>query len=228
MRVEQTEHRRPLRHRIFAEEPDWQCSLMLVLQVVFLFIAVPALGPRGVGENLIILLQLFIAGVVITLIARSTWLRVVLALSFGFTLLAQLLPGLVPRVTTLSVVFVYNLLVTIAMARAVFGPGGVTHHRIAGAVFIYLNVALLFSLAYAGITIVDHDALKIPLEGGRPHFVDLIHLSFATLTTIGDSQASWQSPLARSLADLETIIGQLFPAVLLSRLVGLHLHRASR
>ncbi|WP_428376635.1 hypothetical protein [Lichenicoccus sp.] len=48
-------------------------------------------------------------------------------------------------------VFAYNLLVTAAMARAVFGPGEVNHHRIAGAIFIYLNLGLLFAVAYAGL-----------------------------------------------------------------------------
>jgi hypothetical protein len=120
------------------------------------------------AEHRIIPLHLFIAGVVITLIARSTWLRVVLTLSFGLTLLAQLLPGLVPRVTTLSMVFVYNLLVTITME-------GRCSDRVVSLITVLLarcssNAALLFSLVYAGITIVDHDALKIPLAGGRPHF----------------------------------------------------------
>ena len=47
------------------------------------------------------------------------------------------------------------------------------------------------------------------------------------MTTVGDGKAMPHSPFARSLADLETVIGQLFPAILLSRLVGLHLSRST-
>jgi hypothetical protein len=46
------------------------------------------------------------------------------------------------------------------------------------------------------------------------------------LTGLGDPPVRPDSAIARSLMDLEAMIGQLFPAILLSRLVGLHLsHR---
>jgi hypothetical protein len=35
-------------------------------------------------------------------------------------------------------------------------------------------------------------------------------------------------PLARSLANLEAVIGQLFPATLLARIVALHLEHSRR
>jgi Ion channel len=122
--------------------------------------------------------------------------------------------------------FAYNLLVTAAMARAVFGPGEVNHHRIAGAVFVYLNVALLFALAYHGLILADPDTLAGLPDGMHSPGGELIHFSFTTLTAIGDGRVTPQSPFARSLADLETVIGHLFPAILLSRLVGLHLSRS--
>ena len=121
--------------------------------------------------------------------------------------------------------FAYNFLVTIATARAVFGPGEVNHHRIAGAVFVYLNLALLFALAFGILRAIAPDAvlgLPDPSEG---QLSEMIHLSVTSLTGLGDPRVGMNSPFARSLMDLETIIGQLFPAILLSRLVGLHLSR---
>jgi len=55
---------------------------------------------------------------------------------------------------------------------------------------------------------------------------EMIHFSFTTLTGIGDGPVLPHSPLARSLADLETVVGHLFPAILLARLVGLHVSEA--
>ena len=215
----------PLR-MLFARDPGWEFSLMLTLLVVFLFVAVPALSVGKTERELVTFLQFVLATVAIALLARSSWLRVALAASFGLTLLARFLPGLLPQTITLSMVFLYNVLVTGAMVRAVFGPGTVNHHRIAGAVFIYLNVVVLFAIAYSMLMLFVPDAISGMSSSMPYHTSQVIHFSFATMTTVGDGNALPHSPFARSLADLETVIGQLFPAILLSRLVGLHLSRS--
>jgi hypothetical protein len=51
----------------------------------------------------------------------------------------------------------------------------------------------------------------------------LIYFSFATLTTVGYGDIVPVDPFARSLANMESIIGQLYPATLLARLVTLEL-----
>jgi hypothetical protein len=211
---------------LFAREPGWQFSLMLGLEIVFLFVAIPALSAGEADHGVVNLLQLILAGTAIALIAKSTWFRLILAATYGLTLLARLLPGLLPQATTLGVSFAYNFLVTAVMARAVFGAGKVNHHRIAGAIFIYLNVALLFALAFAGLRLFSVNALAGFATGAPVRLSEMVHFSFATLTTIGDGPIIPQSPFAKSLADMEAVIGHLFPAILLSRLVGLHLSRA--
>jgi hypothetical protein len=211
---------------LFAREPGWQFSAMLVLEVAFLFGAVPALGAGEADRGVANMLQLALAAIVIALIAKSTWLRLVLLASFGLALASRLLPGLLPQATTLGMSLVYNLLATAETARAVFGPGEVNHHRIAGAVFIYLNIALIFALAFTALNIAIPGAVSSLGAEPRIHISDMVHFSFSTLTTLGDRHLAANSPLAYSLADLEAIIGQLFPAILLSRLVGLHLSRA--
>ena len=216
------------RRQLFAREPGWQFSLMLALDLMFLFVAVPALSAGDANREVVTSLQLLLAATAIGLLAKSTWFRIALAISFGLTLLSRLLPGLVQQVTTIGVVFVYNLLVTGAMARAIFAPGDVNHHRIAGAIFVYLNVALLFAIGFSGLMLAVPDAIGGLTASGKGHASELIHYSFTTLTAIGDGSIGPRSPFARSLADLETIIGQLFPAILLSRLVGLHLRRTTR
>jgi hypothetical protein len=210
---------------LFDREPGWQFSLMLALEILFLFVAVPALSSGDANRDLVYLLQLVLAGAAIALIAKSTWLRLALAVSFGLTLLTHFVPGLLSQAATLSMSFAYNFLVTAVMCRAVFGPGEVNHHRIAGAIFIYLNVALLFALAFIGLYLFTPDAINGLPPGATVHFSEAVHFSFATLTTIGDGTVTPASPFAKSLADIEAMIGHLFPAVLLSRLVGLHLSR---
>jgi hypothetical protein len=117
----------------------------------------------------------------------------------------------------------------IVVARAVFAPGRVTYHRITGAVLLYLLfaltfvaififVGLLFPNAFSGITLEDSTALAS----------NLIYFSFVTLTSTGYGDILPVHPVARSLCNLETIIGQLYPATLLARLVTLELEGRNR
>jgi hypothetical protein len=113
------------------------------------------------------------------------------------------------------------------VARAVFAPGRVTTHHIMGAILLYLTTAITFvalftfvgSLlpkAFSGLSVEDSPALAS----------NLIYFSFATLTTTGYGDIFPVHPIARSLCNLESIFGQLYPATLLARLVTLEIaHR---
>jgi hypothetical protein len=111
-----------------------------------------------------------------------------------------------------------------AVFPAVFGPGRVTHHHIMGAILLYLTIAIIFvalftftgSLvpkAFSGLAVEDSPALAS----------NLIYFSFATLTTTGYGDIFPVHPIARSLCNLESIFGQLYPATLLARLVTLEI-----
>ena len=52
----------------------------------------------------------------------------------------------------------------------------------------------------------------------------LIYFSFSTFRTVGYGDMIPLHPLARSLAMLEAFLGQLFPAILIARLVAMELH----
>ena len=107
---------------------------------------------------------------------------------------------------------------------AVFEPGRVTYHRVVGAVLVYLLIGMMFvsffvfvgllvPKAFAGIAVADNTALAS----------NLIYFSFVTLTSTGYGEIVPLHPVARSLCNLESIIGQLYPATLLARLVTLEL-----
>jgi hypothetical protein len=61
------------------------------------------------------------------------------------------------------------------------------------------------------------------LEDSQKMSSGLIYFSFVTLTTTGYGDIVPVHPLARSLCNVEAIIGQLYPATLLARLVSLEL-----
>ena len=112
------------------------------------------------------------------------------------------------------------------VARSVFGPGRINYHRIIGAILLYLLIAMAFAALYLLI------GLRVPGAFANLAFEDspaltstLIYFSCVTLTTVGYGDITPIYPLARSLANLEAIIGQLYPAILIGRLVTLQLER---
>jgi hypothetical protein len=110
------------------------------------------------------------------------------------------------------------------VARAVFGPGRITYHRVIGAILLYLTIGILFVALYTLVgalapgsftSISVHDRVSLP--------PDLVYFSFTTLTTVGYGDVVPIHPFARSLSNLEAILGQLYPATLLARMVSLEI-----
>jgi hypothetical protein len=115
------------------------------------------------------------------------------------------------------------------VARAVFAPGRVTYHRIIGAVLVYLTIGQIFVGFYGVIDLLAPQAFSGLDVAESPKFAsDLTYLSFVTLTTVGYGDILPVHPLARSLCTLEAIIGQLYPATLLARLVSLEIEDRRR
>jgi len=51
----------------------------------------------------------------------------------------------------------------------------------------------------------------------------LVYFSFVTLTTVGYGDITPVHPIVRSLSNLEALVGQLYPAILIGRLVAMEL-----
>jgi hypothetical protein len=110
------------------------------------------------------------------------------------------------------------------VARAVFSTGRVTHHRIIGAILVYLSIALTFVALYTIVGLLIPDAFSgMSFEDSAALASKVIYFSFVTLTSTGYGDVFPVHPVARSLCNLETIIGQLYPATLLARLVSLEI-----
>ncbi len=104
----------------------------------------------------------------------------------------------------------------------VFAPGPVTTHRLVGAVAAYLLVGLTWALAYEWLELVRPGSLSAgpnPAEGAYP---PMLYFSFATLTTVGYGDLVPVLPQARALSNIESLIGVLYPAVLIGRLLSMH------
>jgi hypothetical protein len=110
------------------------------------------------------------------------------------------------------------------VSRAVFAGGRVTYHHIMGAVLLYLTIAVIFVALFTFIgTLIPKAFSGLSIEDSPALASNLVYFSFATLTTTGYGDIFPVHPIARSLCNLESIFGQLYPATLLARLVTLEI-----
>jgi hypothetical protein len=122
-----------------------------------------------------------------------------------------------------------GLLATLVLVQ-VFREGPITLGRLCGAIAVYLLLGLMFAFLYTALAFLIPGAFSVtltmhPRTAVAPEFV---YFSFVTLSTVGYGDIEPVHPVARSLATLEAICGQLFPAVLLARLVSLELYYRQR
>ena len=116
------------------------------------------------------------------------------------------------------------LTLAIMVALAVFAAGRITYHRIVGAILLYLLIAVTFATLFALIGLSIPGAFKgIAFEDNSALASALFYLSFVSLTSTGYGDILPVHPLARSLCNIEMIVGQLYPATILARLVTLEL-----
>lgn len=90
--------------------------------------------------------------------------------------------------------------------------------RIAGAVSIYLLLGLIWARLYEVVELASPGAFRIP-AGESANSANLAYFSFVTLATLGYGDVAPVNIVARDLAILEAIMGQLYLVILISRLV---------
>lgn len=104
--------------------------------------------------------------------------------------------------------------------KETFLARSVTRDTLKGGIAAYLLLGLLWGVAYDLIYSFDQAAFAgISLDR---HQGDLLHLSFTTLTTLGYGDIHPISGIARVVADLEAVVGVLYPSILIARLVSLY------
>jgi hypothetical protein len=92
-------------------------------------------------------------------------------------------------------------------------------HRIAAAVAVYLLIGLIWARLYEVVELLAPGAFHIP-AGESLSSAGFVYFSFVTLATLGYGDLTPVNIVARNLAVLEAITGQLYLVILISRLVS--------
>jgi hypothetical protein len=199
---------------------------VLAIQLVVLF-AMPAARAAGLPSPHFVVRGLLLTIVALALVlARSRAAVAMVIVSVALTVAGSLWHRERPDALLDAVSAAGQVLPQLALlwvvATAVFGSGRATYHRILGAVVMYLGIGMIFvSLDLALVRFVP-DAFSHLSSDPFELREALTYFSFSSLTTASFGDILPVHPIARSLANLEAICGQLFAPILLARVVGLH------
>ncbi|HXP35171.1 MAG TPA: potassium channel family protein [Chthoniobacterales bacterium] len=120
----------------------------------------------------------------------------------------------------------------VSILAYVLHSGRVTSDKIFAAICVYLLLGFVWTYTYALLDDMQPGSFADSTETGRTddvaHVSQLRYFSFATLTTLGYGDILPRSSTARTMAVLEAVMGQIYLAVLVARLVGLHIVHANR
>lgn len=209
-------------------------TALLALLMIEIFIGMPLLRSAYVDARVFALvwLCLIIAAV---LVAARHWVAIAaILLSSAVALIANMVRFSDPTPETVCIgsisVMVFMATLIWIVGQAVFGPGRVTTHRIRGAIVLYLCIALFFASLYQVFVALIPGAITGAAAHGKYLLIgqELVYYSFTTLTSTGYGDLTPVHPLVRSLSNLESVIGQLYPATLLARIVSLELNARQR
>jgi hypothetical protein len=207
---------------------------LLVLLALEVFFGLPLLRTPYLDARVFAIAWLLMM-LTAVLVATRHWIAVAAILvSSVIALVANVTRINDPTTLTICVgsgsVLVFMVALIWVIWSAVFGPGRVTHHRIRGAVVLYLSIALGFASLFEILLALYPGAITGAAVHGKYLLIgqSLVYYSFSTLTSTGYGDLVPVHPLVRSLSNLESVIGQLYPATLLARIVMLELHGSDR
>ena len=138
------------------------------------------------------------------------------------------LPGDAVLAPVLVAVFVF--LVAAHILADIFARNQIGFDQIVGGINVYLLIALAFARLHLAAALHRAEAYmmgEFPLPewcamAGEGLEDTLLYFSFTTITTLGYGDVRPASHLARVLATGEAVLGQLFIAILIARLVSIY------
>ena len=214
---------------------DWSLSALLGLLVLVVFV-IPALGALGTPSMLLLELVLsliLVSGTIAavsSLVARGLVIGLASAtLAIQWLMIAS--PGLVINLVRAGCFVVFLAMLAGMVLKQTLREGPITWHRVQGSVAVYLLLGVTWGFTYELVILLDPGAFQFsaPHDDLSPVRTKLIYFSIVTLTTTGYGDIIPVHAAARSLATLEAMVGQLFPAILIARLVAMELqYRQSR
>jgi hypothetical protein len=206
-------------------------KMLLIVLVVYIFLIIPLIH-RNVSGQIVFFVFYFL------LLSSGwpflkdfhmpwlIWLLILFPFAFLFNELYTL--ALWERVAADLFIIGYCLLLCWILLRRTFAEGPITGYRIQGSIAVYLLIAFSFAMMFHAVTLLEGTSAFKGSITSFDNYKEYMYFSLTTLTTTGYGDIVPAVSTSRSLANLEALIGQLYPAILIARLVSLQLVSSHR
>lgn len=194
--------------------------------------------PAGISWSDLMVAMTLLAGVIA--VNRRKWVLVVAValavLTLGWTWAAQVLQTK-PLYIAGELCSVLFLGFTACVVWYDIGQTeGVTADTLVGSVCCYALIAATWAFAYSLTDLLAPGSFQFPVAATgtatqvalHPDYASLLYYSFVTLCSVGYGDVVPLTPAARMLATAEAVVGQFYMAILVARLVSLHLEQSRR
>ena len=209
---------------------DRSLSVMFVLLLVFIFILVPVFDRGRVGELIIKSAYSVMLVTGILSVARHSRYVTIIGVFAIIAIIVNWVSDFEPTTTVMIAhslaAFIFNLLFAIVILKKTFKSGDITFQRIQGSIVVFLVAGLMYAYVFHSIYLYAGPSSFNNVAGtGLKEF---LYFSFTSLTTMGYGDITPVLPLARSIANSEALVGQLYPAILIARLVSLEIETSTK
>jgi hypothetical protein len=215
--------------------PRWLASvwypsaILLAVQLVGVLLYPFMEGPTGRALlSLFGLVVLFLAVRAVKATPALTWVAIVLGAPIVVLTLLEVAYPLEPRVELTSSILhaAFYFYTSYALVRYMFQDRQVTIDELYATGATFTVLAWAFAYTFAAVQVVWPGSFTVSLAPAEQRtWFELLFLSFTTLTSVGLSDITPVLGQARSVVMIEEVIGLMYVALVISRIVGLTTRR---
>jgi len=203
--------------------------ILLIILTIHMFVILPFGQHSAFGKIISFVFYLFLLAAGMRYLALNRKLTsaiVVSAVCIGFLSTRLFSDRLWITIASDVMILLFCALLAWIVLAKTFSDGPITIYRIEGSIVGYLLMGLFFAnLQY----MVFHLEGQKAFNGLRdPEIKEFLYFSLTTLTTVGYGDISPAVPVSRSISNLEALVGQLYPAILIARLVSMEISERRR
>jgi hypothetical protein len=217
----------PSFHRFWTSDRSLRVFLWLLILSVFFVTPLDLMSSAAKFAASLFFSLLFIAGA--SAVAQSRKVFLLVAFSLILTLCVHWLGWIMEHqsvnILDVAATLIFLLIITALLGSFVARAETVNLHTIEGGIAIYILLGSLWSQVYLLLELVHPGSFSFTIQPATVQGLRaaLNYFSMVTLTTVGYGDITAVHSLARSFSSLEAFVGQLYPAILLARLVSLEI-----
>ena len=207
--------------------------LYLLASLLLMLVVVPVVDNRFISS---LLQEAFLTAVLVTAIIANRERR-------GLTISGIVVAAITLPLNWATIFFHSPLLTILAYSSGIVFLGMTaamilvsvlrdhlaTMQAVFGAICVYLLIGLTWALMYSALEYAQADAFFIPertivrrsIDGREmTSYSQMVYFSFVTMSTLGYGDMIPRTPVAQTMTWMQSVLGQLYLAVLVARLVS--------